>query len=278
MDDPFVTQASSVEKKQKSSSPQLKNGGNTIASSNFETRKLRYITRDTTRFGASAPMWTIHGGREDGRPPIPTPGPGSYEIPNPPYYGQPAFTIKDRRSYDFTRPVSNLDYAIEHQFPQIRKISIGSRTPLKTFDPDIKAEPVFVYHKEKNTKTYKISERYHIPQPDRVPSPSHYSPIDLGQQRTIVYSLPKKEKFSPVTFSEDEDPGPGSYNLIVPLVRYTNWAQSLIPKNTRYKPPEKANPYKPWIVEKADSGEKPYVEFEMLETDVDQPKKDDVSK
>ena len=277
MDDTFLTQSSSS-KTRNSVSHTLKNGGSTVARSTLGTRKYHFIAKDPNRFGNFSPMWTIPGGRQEHRPTVPTPGPGTYDISSKQFHS-PSYVIEDRPPIDYRTDTSNIDFYKEHEFPQIKKISIGVRVPLKFYDPNIKAEPTLMYSDDDKWKSYNISERYLPPPPDEVPSPSRYHPNDPGKPRTIFYSWPKagENEGSDSNSQVLEEPGPGAYNLAKPVLCYTNWAQSMIPKNKRYIPPEKKNAEKPWIVKKPEPiTDKRYIEFETLDPP-QETKKEDVS-
>ena len=281
MDDTFLTESKpSPDKPRNSVSHTIKNGGSNVARSMLATRKYHFIAKDPNRFGNFSPMWTIPGGRQELKPPLSTPGPGAYDVPSKQYHS-PSYVIEDRPQVDYRTDTSNIDFYNEHEFPQIKKVSIGNKVPLKYYDPNIKAEPTLVYSDNDKWKTYKISERYLTPPPDEVPSPSRYHPNDPGKPKSIFYSWPKAQEKDINDFANQraDDPGPGAYNLVKPVICYTNWAQSMIPKNKRYVPPEKKNAEKPWIVKKPEPiVDKRYVEFETLDPYQQEVKKEDVSK
>ncbi|OHT12255.1 hypothetical protein TRFO_18065 [Tritrichomonas foetus] len=278
-DDTFMTRSQTgFAKPRKIVSRNQKNSA-IVARSSLGTRKYHFITRDPNRFGSLSPTWTIPSSRQDPRPVVPTPGPGAYEVPPSDHRLAPSFTIKERPSIDYTTVTSNIEYVNKREFPDIRKTTIGTKHPIRYGDPNIKAEPVAIPNFDGKWKSYKISERYLPPPPDQIPSPSRYNPNDPSLPTPISYSLPHSEERDVNAVPKEmlDIPGPGSYDVVKPVINYTGWAQRLIPKNKRYKPPEKANAEKPWIVKKEETGEKNYIEFETLEPP-EATNKEDVSK
>ena len=266
MDDTFMTRSEVVTSKGRRTNTRSPKNTALLARTSLGSRKYHFVAKDPNKFGNFSPSWTIPSSRHESRSSLPTPGPGAYDVKILDDHA-PSFTIAPRPERDYTTVTSNIGFIDECTFPNIRPHTIGSRIPVVYGDPNIKAELVYPYHDENKLKKYKIGERRPPPPQDKIPGPADYDPVDPSKPRSKGVTLPKmtnQEVRSPLWNIEDV-PGPGSYSISQPILVYTNWANRLVPKNRRYKPPEKANAVSPWVVKKDDRQGKKFIEFETLE-------------
>lgn len=221
-----------------------------IARATIPIRKCHHIVKDVNQFGGSAPKWSIVSSRHDPRPPDPTPGPGHYYINSGIGSVKTGHVIGEKPEIDYRTVTSEIDYRSEQMFPEIRPMTIGTRSRLQyNYTTDEPREPVYLMNSSftKPYWTMKISERLNERVPDPIPSPSRYNPVNPMLNTGPTFSLPRRgEQYQEVV---NNSPGPGSYEVCAPVKSYTRWSERLMVKSNRWHPPENPDA-RPWKVKR----------------------------
>lgn len=212
-------------------------------------RKFHYTVRDLNQFGASAPKWSIVTSRHESRPTEPTPGPGHYQVPSTIGNKKSGHVIGEKSEVDYRTVTSEIDYRSQKTFPEIRPMTIGTRSRLQYgYQTDEVHEPVYMMT-SCFTNPYwrgtRITERVPEKTPDPTPSPSRYNPVNPMLKTAPAFSLSRGRDLEPRAV--DDSPGPGTYDVSAPIKTYTRWSERLMVKSNRWHPPENPNA-RPWKV------------------------------
>jgi hypothetical protein len=216
-------------------------------------RKFHYILKEYGKFGNGTPKWTISS-RIDKAPPINnTPGPGDYEIPDKIFRNSKLPHVISSRSA--SEPVSitaNLDYNIKTNILPDNPITIGKLTGQSYISNIYSPDRTYIPAPFGSDSTIKIHERYEIKDDNEVPGPGHYNPIHK-KRHVPTYSMAIRDfsKKNKKRNEEEQQPGPGSYELIKPLPPVGNWTEKFRekPKRKRNQPVNRLCPWeKPKLV------------------------------
>lgn len=191
-------------------------------------RKFHYIIKDYDRFGAGSPTWTISAKGPEEPPPIPTPGPGDYEVPTGLINQNKKYVIFSRPQTNYETVTSNIDYytppPLEPKPAHIGKLTGIDYVP-KTNTPDF----CYVPPPFGSGKTTHIAERHNDKIDNSIPGPGKYSPIYSNLKKAPAFSIVKPDTSHSRTRATEPEvlPGPGSYNVEPELPKAPKWTERL---------------------------------------------------
>ena len=237
--------------------------------SSLSTKKMAQMKSDKARFymsmtghnafGSDAPCWTIPSSRKDIRPIDQTPPPGNYDIPS---------LGVEHRGFTFTKAKSppqketnTCEVMITHIFPEssrpmsqtIGRISENDHfyLPMPTSPP-----PSYMPRPFGGSRAASIGSRYTARSMDASPGPARYEPLDTIRKKTIPTAVPRAARRSFVEDYMNDNPGPGSYDVIPPVQRAPKWTNRARERSKKFKKAYE-NHYRPWAVKKEANDKSP---------------------
>lgn len=212
-------------------------------------RRHHFTVTNQFEFGNSTPKWTIGASRHDKRDKDDIPGPGYYRTTEK--VTKFSHIIENRPVTSDRTLTSDLDFRVEREFPKIRPVTIGTRGELVYGEKYESHEPVFFVtdtFKKLRWNLCKIGERRPDREPDPVPPPGSYNPVNTWIQNGPMFTIPKAQTRA-IEADKADLPGPGAYELTTPVKSYTRWAERLMVKSKRWHPPDDPRS-RPWRTSK----------------------------
>jgi len=163
-----------------------------------------------------------------------TPGPGSYNPPTSPADCRIRHIFpKSQSNSTPVSPTQNIGYFVEHQFPEIRPVTIGTSTKKTFFNLNDSPAPTYLPETRISQNAHRIAERIDFRYSDEtIPGPGAYSPNFRVMDHVPSFPVSGPKTRDSWLKNGESTPGPGSYT---PTIKGVNAKDLLWSMNEKQK-------------------------------------------